>query len=143
MHRNHPHAIDATSSWSRPASPDSRPRREAELRYVPKLPWLRWSGFGKRAAAWSGRGWCEKKCKKRRSTTCANSGAMRTRIERVVVRKCEDLQIDEEELRDVRFVGDSLALSQLSRISNFKGLNPRRRCDHQQCNLGIPLFLAI
>ena len=28
-----------------------------------------------------------------------------------------DLQIDEEELRDVRFVGDSLALSQLSRIS--------------------------
>ena len=51
MHRNHPHAIDATSSWSRPASPDSRPRREAELRYVPKLPWLRWSGFGKRAAA--------------------------------------------------------------------------------------------
>ena len=28
-----------------------------------------------------------------------------------------DLQIDEEELRDVRFVGDSLALSQLSRIT--------------------------
>ena len=54
------------------------------------------------------------------------SGAMRTRIERVVVRKCEDLQIDEEELRDVRFVGDSLALSQLSRISDFSRLNPRR-----------------
>ena len=46
-HRNHPHAIDAPSSWSRPASPDSRPRREAELRYVPKLPWLRGLGSGR------------------------------------------------------------------------------------------------
>ena len=41
-HRNHPNAIDATSSWSRPAPPDSlgtdmRETRVA-IRYLPKFP---------------------------------------------------------------------------------------------------------
>ena len=71
-HRNHPHAIDAPPSWSRPASPDSRPRREAELRHVPKLPWLR--GLG------SGRGQLRGPVAVRESKNAKKEGALRVRI---------------------------------------------------------------